>query len=191
MRTLVQKLENVENLALAHPYVDGIEKIYYCNNDDDVKQLKLGDLDIAVSPEVNGTAIPVYTTVFYIGLSIESRQAGGGKRQLDITWPTTEFVKMVKAWDKFDDATMGVAVSHIKNTSLPENCFREGEARPVRQSKRSKSIKVRSTFNTDSVLTFSLKQTYPTRSNAPTALQSHLDPIRLCHQMMAPLIPPQ
>lgn len=37
-----------------------------------------------------------------------------GPRKLDISWPTTEFTKLVKTWDKFDEATMGIVVRHIK-----------------------------------------------------------------------------
>jgi poly(A) polymerase len=37
-----------------------------------------------------------------------------GPRKLDISWPTTEFTKMVKSWDKFDEVKMGIIVRHIK-----------------------------------------------------------------------------
>ena len=37
-----------------------------------------------------------------------------GPRRLDISWPTTEFTKMVRGWDKFDEVKMGIIVRHIK-----------------------------------------------------------------------------
>lgn len=37
-----------------------------------------------------------------------------GPRRLDISYPTTEFTKLVKMWEKFDEATMGIVVRHIK-----------------------------------------------------------------------------
>jgi poly(A) polymerase len=37
-----------------------------------------------------------------------------GPLRLDISWPTAEFTKMVKSWDKFDEAKMGVIIRHIK-----------------------------------------------------------------------------
>ena len=44
-----------------------------------------------------------------------SHPAGAvGPRRLDISYPTTDFMKMVKMWDKFDEATMGIFVRHIK-----------------------------------------------------------------------------
>lgn len=37
---------------------------------------------------------------------------------MDISYPTNEFVKMVKTWDKYDNATMGVIVQNIKRCAL-------------------------------------------------------------------------
>ena len=38
---------------------------------------------------------------------------------MDISYPTNEFVKMVKTWDKYDNATMGVVVQNIRRCALP------------------------------------------------------------------------
>ncbi|CAG8820416.1 26140_t:CDS:2, partial [Gigaspora rosea] len=51
----------------------------------------------------------IYTTTFYIGLEIES-----GSRQLDLTWPTQEFIKFVKGWDKYDEKSMGITIRYVK-----------------------------------------------------------------------------
>ena len=66
-------------------------------------------------------------------------------RKLDISYATNEFVKMVKAWDRYDGATMGVAVLNtrrcvclsrllmslkigtMRRTSLPNNVFEPDE----------------------------------------------------------------
>ena len=66
-------------------------------------------------------------------------------RKLDISYATNEFVKMVKAWDRYDGATMGVAVLNTRQcvclsrllmslkidtmhrTSLPDYVFEPGE----------------------------------------------------------------
>ena len=37
-----------------------------------------------------------------------------GPRTLDITYPITEFTKVVKLWEKFDAATMGIFVRNLK-----------------------------------------------------------------------------
>jgi poly(A) polymerase Pap1 len=41
-----------------------------------------------------------------------------GPRKLDISYPTTEFTKLVKMWEKFDEGTMGIVVRHIKRLVL-------------------------------------------------------------------------
>jgi poly(A) polymerase len=37
-----------------------------------------------------------------------------GTRKLNISWPCAEFTKLVKAWDKYDEATMGITIKYIK-----------------------------------------------------------------------------
>ena len=37
-----------------------------------------------------------------------------GPRRLDISYPTTEFTKLVKMWEKYDASSMHVIVRHIK-----------------------------------------------------------------------------
>ena len=45
-----------------------------------------------------------------------------GPRRLDISYPTTEFTKLVKMWEKFDEATMGIVVRHIKRLDIFLKC---------------------------------------------------------------------
>ena len=42
-----------------------------------------------------------------------------GPRKLDISYPTTEFTKLVKLWDKYNEADMSIAVRHIKSYGFP------------------------------------------------------------------------
>jgi len=37
-----------------------------------------------------------------------------GPRRLDISLPTTQFIRIVKSWDKFDELKMGIFMRHIK-----------------------------------------------------------------------------
>jgi poly(A) polymerase len=41
-----------------------------------------------------------------------------GTRKLNISWPCAEFTKLVKAWDKYDEATMGITIKYIKRYDL-------------------------------------------------------------------------
>ena len=43
-------------------------------------------------------------------------------RKLDISYATNEFVKMVKAWDKYDGATMGVVVLNTRRCVYLSSC---------------------------------------------------------------------
>jgi poly(A) polymerase len=41
-----------------------------------------------------------------------------GPRRLDISYPTTEFQKLVKVWEHFNELTMGIVVRHIKRFAV-------------------------------------------------------------------------
>jgi len=142
LRQLVMKLEYVESLILAHPFVKGFDQVSYCLSEDEVRAVAQGDISEAIAmrkkEDIEGKegAGPVYTTTFYIGLAIQPKQrmwpgtvclfltslfvvAGAtGPRRLDISFPTTEFTKLVKLWDKYDEATMGIVVRHIRRQIL-------------------------------------------------------------------------
>ncbi|CAA7258530.1 unnamed protein product [Cyclocybe aegerita] len=145
LRQLVMKLEYVDSLVLAHPFVKGFDQVSYCLNEDEVRSVAQGEISDAIASrkkeDIEGKegAGPVYSTTFYIGLAIEPKQAGAtGPRRLDISYPTTEFTKLVKMWDKFDEATMGIVVRHIRSSGLPDNVFDPGERPAKLAQKRSK-----------------------------------------------------
>lgn len=145
VRQLVMKLEFVESLALAHPFIKGFEQVSYCMNDEEVRSVAQGEISEAVAKRKKGDidghegASAVYSTTFYIGLVVEPKQrafpsstaaykrtlahvrrhqAGSvGPRRLDISYPTHEFTKLVKMWEKFDEQKMGIVVRYIKRSS--------------------------------------------------------------------------
>jgi hypothetical protein len=61
-------------------------------------------------------------------------------RKLDIAYPTAEFSKLVKAWERFEQDKMGIVVRHVKTSALPYYC---SGIKPVKSKKRAKSEKVR------------------------------------------------
>ncbi|KAI0774546.1 polymerase [Fomes fomentarius] len=146
IRQLVMKLEFVESLALAHPFIKGFEQVSYCLNDEEVRAVAQGEISEAVAKrkkeDLDGKegASTVYSTTFYIGLAVEPKQPGTvGPRRLDISYPTTEFTKLVKLWERFDEQKMGIVVRHIKSASLPDYVFDEGERNlPKLSQKRPK-----------------------------------------------------
>ncbi|PCH40954.1 polymerase [Wolfiporia cocos MD-104 SS10] len=147
IRQLVMKLEIVESITLAHPFIKGYEQVSYCLTPEEVRAVAQGDISEATAKrkkeDIEGKegASTVYSTTFYIGLAIEPKQPGSvGPRKLDISWPTTEFTKLVKMWEKYEEDRMGIVVRHIKHTALPDYVF-EGSERQPRPLKRPKNGK--------------------------------------------------
>ncbi|KAG9097373.1 polynucleotide adenylyltransferase, partial [Ceratobasidium sp. 370] len=149
LRQLVMKLEFVDQLEVAHPFVKGFEQKHYCLDDSEVRAVAQGDVSPVIEkrkPE-DMKSVPnaseVYTTTFYIGMKVAEKKAGtSGPRKLDISYPTTEFTKQVKQWDQYHEETHGIVVRHIRSSALPDHVF-DGGVRPVviKSLKRPKSSK--------------------------------------------------
>ncbi|OZJ02461.1 hypothetical protein BZG36_04108 [Bifiguratus adelaidae] len=152
IRQLVMRLEVVENLTLAHPFIKGVDKTHYCKTDEEAREVAHGNFAAATSVDIDleggkldGEKVNgedgkhnVYTTTFYIGLYIEPKQADSkGTRKLDISWPTREFMDLVKAWDSYDEKRMAIVVQHLKSSALPPELTKDSE----KKLKRSQSDK--------------------------------------------------
>lgn len=80
IRQLVMKLEYVDALTLAHPFVKGFDQTHYCLSDEEVRTCASGEVAEAVlkrkkeDTDDKEGASTVYTTTFYIGLAIEPKQ---------------------------------------------------------------------------------------------------------------------
>ncbi|KAL5637096.1 hypothetical protein ACGC1H_000915 [Rhizoctonia solani] len=149
IRQLVMKLEFVDQLEVAHPFVKGFDQKHYCLDDAEVRAVAQGDVSPVIEKrkEEDMKKTPgmseVYTTTFYIGMKVAEKKAGtSGPRKLDISYPTTEFTKQVKQWEQYHEETHGIVVRHIKSSALPDHVF-DGGVRPVvtKSLKRPKSIK--------------------------------------------------
>ncbi|KAL1921740.1 uncharacterized protein VTP21DRAFT_10382 [Calcarisporiella thermophila] len=152
IRQLVMKLEIAEGVLLAHPYVTCFDKIHYCANDEEATAAASGETvpgtknmpkskeegkEDAERIEKEGGRI-VYTSTFYIGLCIEPKTAATkGTRKLDLSWQTSDFVRMVKGWDRYEEGEMSIVLRHIKSSALPDDLFEPGEVRTPRRKKAS------------------------------------------------------
>lgn len=82
IRQLVMKLETVETVLLAHPFVKSFEKVYYCLSDEECKELSTGQVLPQVlqrtqeEVEGNPNLTVAYCTYWYIGLRIELKPRG-------------------------------------------------------------------------------------------------------------------
>ncbi|KAG1763157.1 Poly(A) polymerase central domain-containing protein [Suillus occidentalis] len=148
IRQLVMKLEYVDSLILAHPFIKGFDQVLHCITEEEVRQVAQGQISDVVAKrtqaDIEGLegASTVHSTTFYIGLLIEPKPFGAvGPRRLDISYPTTEFTKLVKMWEKYDEDTMGIVVRNIKSSALPDYVFDEGERQPKQVLKRPKTGK--------------------------------------------------
>lgn len=160
VRQLVMKIEQCDGLLLAHPFVKGIDRVFYCLNDVEGRAITSGGV---ISPELGQRteadiegkpdALRIYTTNFFIGMLIETKPKGvsapdrarrmlepagsGPTRRLDISYPTSEFIKLAKMWEPFDLTTMGIIVRYIKSAALPDYVF-EGLEKPPPASRALK-----------------------------------------------------
>ncbi|CAO3702384.1 unnamed protein product [Rhizopus stolonifer] len=142
LRQLILKLEMVDLIELAHPYVKGYDKVHYCLTDEEVEEAMKGVL-------LEGRSIPVeegsletdhtdqlkesgnltdesqiqkvYTTTFFIGLNITKvkTDAADTGRKLNLVSPIQDFQRLVKTWDKYDEKAMKISIATIKRSKLP------------------------------------------------------------------------
>ncbi|KAJ7893433.1 Poly(A) polymerase central domain-containing protein [Mycena olivaceomarginata] len=137
IRQLVMKLEYVDSLTLAHPFIKGFEQTLYCLTDEEVRLVAQGEISDAVlkrkKEDIEGKegGGVVHSTTFYIAGAV-------GPRRLDISYPTQEFTKLVRVWEKFDESSMSIVVQHIKSSMLPDYVYDAGERPPKLVQKRAK-----------------------------------------------------
>lgn len=70
------KLEFVDSLHLAHPFIKGFERTFYCKTPEELDSVARGEVPEpvqrrSIADEKDGD--PVHTTTFYIGLAIEPK----------------------------------------------------------------------------------------------------------------------
>jgi poly(A) polymerase len=123
LRQFIMKLELVENLEVAHPYIKGYDRTFECATE---KQrinahhgnfLEFDNLEEQVdTSEKFEVPVKVCTTTFYVGLRVSARNpASNSKRELDFSYPKQEFQKLLESWDLFDLEHMGTHILHIKS----------------------------------------------------------------------------
>ena len=79
LRQLVMKLEYVDSLAIAHPFIKGFDQQVYCLTDEEARLVGEGEFPPELltrkKEDCEGKeGIVIYTTSFYIGLAVEPRQ---------------------------------------------------------------------------------------------------------------------
>jgi poly(A) polymerase Pap1 len=102
LRQIVAKLEVMELILLAHPYIKGMDKVHYITADekgdatrgiyplDRTFQLEEGSMETDYFKKIKETGVwpddkmddlsPLYTTTFYIGLSIQRKSSKSNRK---------------------------------------------------------------------------------------------------------------
>ncbi|CAI5759948.1 unnamed protein product [Candida verbasci] len=148
LRLLVQKLESVDGIELAHPYVKSFENSFYCKNDDDIKSVinSYGTLEgdeitknLPKTIEV-GTTNPfeLHLTKLFIGLKLDLQK--DGDKKLDIQYPCSEFFNICKGWQDFQAEKHFIQIRNVKLYDLSNDVYIENEQRPVKPIKRKRTV---------------------------------------------------
>ena len=79
LRQLVMKLEYVDSLVVAHPFIKGFDQQVYCLTDEEARVVGEGEFPPELltrkKEDCEGKeGRVIYTTTFYIGLAVEPRQ---------------------------------------------------------------------------------------------------------------------
>ncbi len=127
LRQVVMRLEVIDSLELAHPYIKSFDKKYFCYSDEERNDCIHGKFPQETTTTSSDEPDPervkeegvvvstVYTTSFYIGLKTKKDpNSATAKQSLDISWPVSQFTDMVHKWDLYDATSMGMTVNLIK-----------------------------------------------------------------------------
>ena len=73
------KLEYVESLVIAHPFIKGFDQEVYCSTDEEIRAVAEGEVSTTgLKTKREGSegkeGRVMYTTTFYIGLAVEPKQ---------------------------------------------------------------------------------------------------------------------
>ena len=80
MRQLVMRLEFVDALKLAHPFIKGFDNVYYCLSEEETQAVTRGEIPEAVASrtkaDIEGKegVTTMHTTSFFVGLSIKPKE---------------------------------------------------------------------------------------------------------------------
>ncbi|KAJ1959606.1 polynucleotide adenylyltransferase [Dipsacomyces acuminosporus] len=197
IRHFVMKLEAVDLVVLAHPYIKSFDHDFAYTSDEQMKQIREGSFPSPSSPPNTESGTPgvetkgssdskgsgmsaasgsdatektteestaaatseskdkerrIYTSAFYIGLLIKEKQIGAaGKRRMDLSWPTQEYIKLIKQPDLWDEETMSISVRFLRQRQLPDEVFggQPRERKHKAQKKQSKNEAKRQQPNTN------------------------------------------
>ena len=128
LRQLIMKLELVENLDVAHPYIKGFDRIIECKTETERQDAHHGNFKTKndthivapLAPEPDDSEVfpepkTIWTTTFYVGLRVAKKDPNNpSSRKLEVSYPKSEFQKLVQSGEQFDLERMGITIQYIK-----------------------------------------------------------------------------
>lgn len=155
LRLLVQKLEALNGINLAHPFTKPFETTYAYSTEDECKEIVdnygtyktegvLKNYTEVTSDNKDDESLKdkkkVHITTMYIGLDV----AVDDKKQIDIHVPCSDFFNLCRSFSEYEDTeTFSLIIKYVKLYDLPDHVYDENETRPVKQSKKRKHDKMR------------------------------------------------
>lgn len=119
LRLLVQKLEILDTIELAHPLVKTFQKEQVCTTHEEAIRIADGETTAHDNTQssnngqekMEDTNISVYTTTLYIGLVIKVQ---GANKKLDIQWPCQEFFETCRNWNQYNEDINSIFIKNVK-----------------------------------------------------------------------------
>ncbi|KAJ2454296.1 polynucleotide adenylyltransferase [Coemansia sp. RSA 2336] len=103
----------------------------------------------STTPAAGNNEGKIYTSAFYLGLPLIKRDRNAsGRREMDLSLPTQEFIKLVKGSDVWNDEEMAISIRFLLQEQLPEEVF-DGQPRERLRFSSSKKSKKRSAKSED------------------------------------------
>ncbi|KAH3899798.1 probable Poly(A) polymerase [Saccharomycodes ludwigii] len=153
LRLLVQKLEPLSGIKLAHPYTKPFEITYAFNDNEEYKDIlnkygthktegMLSIYPVVTEENKNDSEISkmqkVHITTMYIGLDVDLDE----KKRVDIHVPCTDYFNLCRSYPEYEDAnTFSLIIRYVKVYDLPDCVYEEGEERPVKKNKKRRQLK--------------------------------------------------
>jgi poly(A) polymerase len=142
LRQLVMRLEEVDGIAIAHPFIKYFERTTKCYTEQDVTNATNGTFENQVSESTEEPIKTVYTALFFIGLRIQAvDQVTNGTRKLDLAGPNNAFQTIAKAWDQYNEAKMGIVVRNLKQSMIPSYILKDNPP-PAKGSKKRNKVRL-------------------------------------------------
>ncbi|CAO3590556.1 unnamed protein product [Absidia cylindrospora] len=135
LRQLLMKLETSPQIALAHPFIEGIEDSRHCSQKQHLYEFIGADPPTIEEDRTTQVDQTFYSKTFYVGLYV--RFEVSQPRDLDISHQVNAFVKQTQLHDGFDKKHMKLNIRYMNRSNLPQQLISTGSATMKRAYKET------------------------------------------------------